>query len=197
MKKYPAKSWPEIVTKAHEETINLSATGFYGTTDYSYDWNTNTGTPHIYFTYGASVSEVEIDCLTGDHQVLKTDIVMDVGRFLLSTKRKDLMLFLNFFTGESLNPAIDIGQIEGGFMQGYGLFVLEEMVFLNNGAIFTRGPGTYKIPSFNDIPLEFNVALLKSSSNARAIYSSKVTIFVQYKDLELLQVKSSTILGNW
>lgn len=106
-----------------------------------------------YFTYGVACTEVEIDCLTGDHQVLSTDIVMDLG--------------------ESLNPAIDIGQIEGAFMQGYGLFVLEEMVYFPNGATFTRGPGTYKLPGFADIPLEFNVSLLKGVSNPRAVYSSK------------------------
>lgn len=76
--------------------------------------------------------------------------------------------------GESLNPAIDIGQIEGAFMQGYGLFVLEEMVYSPEGTIFTRGPGTYKLPGFTDIPAEFNVSLLKGVSNPRAVYSSKV-----------------------
>lgn len=78
--------------------------------------------------------------------------------------------------GESLNPAIDIGQIEGAFMQGYGLFTLEEMVYLRNGAIATRGPGAYKIPGFADIPEIFNVSLLKGASNPRAVYSSKVIL---------------------
>lgn len=77
--------------------------------------------------------------------------------------------------GESINPAIDIGQIEGGFVQGYGLFVLEEMVYSPAGTVFTRGPGTYKIPGFADIPAEFNVSLLKGAPNPRAVYSSKVT----------------------
>lgn len=78
--------------------------------------------------------------------------------------------------GESLNPAIDIGQIEGAFMQGYGLFTLEEMVYLRNGAIATKGPGAYKIPGFADIPEIFNVSLLKGASNPRAVYSSKVIL---------------------
>lgn len=77
-------------------------------------------------------------------------------------------------SGESLNPAIDIGQIEGAFMQGYGLFIMEELVYSPTGTLFTRGPGTYKIPGFGDIPAEFNVSLLKGSSNPRAVYSSKV-----------------------
>lgn len=72
-----------------------------------------------------------------------------------------------------MNPAIDVGQIEGGFMQGYGLFCLEEIVFSPNGTMFTRGPGAYKIPGFMDIPIEFNVSLLKGAPNPKAVYSSK------------------------
>lgn len=76
--------------------------------------------------------------------------------------------------GQSLNPAIDIGQVEGGFMQGYGLFTMEEMVYSPTGTVLSRGPGVYKIPSFTNIPREFNVSLLKGSSNPRAVFSSKV-----------------------
>lgn len=76
--------------------------------------------------------------------------------------------------GESMNPAIDVGQIEGAFMQGYGLYMLEELVYGPDGTIYTRGPGAYKLPGFNNIPLEFNVSLLKGAPNPRAIYSSKV-----------------------
>jgi len=76
--------------------------------------------------------------------------------------------------GQSLNPAIDVGQIEGAFMQGYGLFTMEELVYGPNGTLYTRGPGTYKIPGFSDIPKEFTVSLLKGSANPRAVYSSKV-----------------------
>jgi xanthine dehydrogenase/oxidase len=106
-----------------------------------------------YFAYGVGVSVVEIDCLTGDHTVLRTDIVMDVG--------------------ESLNPAIDVGQIEGAFMQGYGLFVMEQMMHTPSGRIVTQGPGAYKLPSAGDIPASLNVSLLRGSSNPRAVYSSK------------------------
>lgn len=77
--------------------------------------------------------------------------------------------------GQSLNPAIDIGQIEGAFVQGYGLFTLEEMVYLRNGAVCSKGPGAYKLPGFTDIPQIFNVSLLKGVSNPRAVYSSKVS----------------------
>ena len=126
---------------------------------YSMDWVKGEGNPYSYFTYGVACSEVEVDLLTGDHRVLRTDIVMDVG--------------------ESLNPGIDIGQVEGGFAQGYGLFMMEEHVFLDGnekmrGTMVTTGPGAYKIPGFSDIPVEFNVSLLKGVPNKRAIYSSKV-----------------------
>jgi len=76
--------------------------------------------------------------------------------------------------GESLNPAIDIGQVEGAFVQGYGLFTLEEMIYTSTGTLFSKGPGAYKLPCFTDIPQEFNVSLLKGTSNPRAVYSSKV-----------------------
>ncbi|CAH0554559.1 unnamed protein product [Brassicogethes aeneus] len=151
--KHPEAGWHEWVNKAYFDRVSLSATGFYKTPDINYDWATGEGNLYNYFSYGAACSQVEIDVLTGDHQVLRTDIVMDLGK--------------------SLNPAIDIGQIEGAFMQGYGLYMLEEMVYRPNGETFTRGPGTYKLPGFADIPLEFNVSLLKGVSNSRAVYSSK------------------------
>lgn len=83
--------------------------------------------------------------------------------------------------GESLNPAIDIGQVEGGFIQGYGLYTMEEMIYSPTGTMFSRGPGVYKIPGFADIPLEFNVSLLKGAPNPRAVYSSKVMEFFRLK----------------
>ncbi|KPJ11174.1 Xanthine dehydrogenase [Papilio machaon] len=145
--------WEDWVAAAYVDRVSLSATGFYASPKIKYDKITNSGDLFEYFTYGVACSEVIIDCLTGDHQVLRTDIVMDVG--------------------ESLNPAIDIGQIEGAFMQGYGFFTLEEMLFAPNGEVLTKGPGTYKIPGFSDIPKEFNVSLLKGAPNPRAVYSSK------------------------
>lgn len=151
--KYPDEDWSKLCQRAYFDRVSLSASGFYRTPDIGYDINTNQGTAFNYFTYASACSEVEIDCLTGDHQVIRTDIVMDLG--------------------SSLNPAIDIGQIEGGFMQGYGLFTLEEMIYSPTGTTFARGPGVYKLPGFADIPGEFNVALLKGAPNPRAVYSSK------------------------
>lgn len=152
--KNPKGQWEDWVNAAYFDRVSLSTTGFYKTPIDGYNWATGTGTPFNYFTYGFASTEVEIDCLTGDHKVLKTDIVMDLG--------------------ESLNPAIDIGQIEGAFMQGYGLFCIEELLYSPTGTLYTRGPGAYKLPGFGDIPTEFNVSLLKGAPNPRAVYSSKV-----------------------
>lgn len=149
----PGGCWEDWVRAAFFDRVSLSCTGFHATPDIGYDFDTNSGNAFNYFTYGVACSMVEIDCLTGDHQVLKTDIVMDLG--------------------ESLNPAIDIGQIEGGFMQGYGMFCLEQIIHSPSGVLLTRGPGAYKIPSFNDIPSDFTVSLLRGASNPRAVYSSK------------------------
>ena len=149
----PDKSWKDWIVAAYRARISLSATGYYSAPDLGYNWNTNAGNPFSYFTYGVATSVVEIDCLTGDHNVLKTDIVMDVG--------------------ESINPAIDIGQIEGAFAQGYGLFMMEQMMHSPDGVLLTRGPGAYKIPGFGDMPSEFNVSLLRGAPNPRAVFSSK------------------------
>uniref|UniRef100_A0A673NAA6 Xanthine dehydrogenase/oxidase n=1 Tax=Sinocyclocheilus rhinocerous TaxID=307959 RepID=A0A673NAA6_9TELE len=142
-----------ISFSAYFNRVNLSANGFYKTPDLGYDFETNSGRPFNYFSYGVAVSEVEIDCLTGSHKNLHTSIVMDVGK--------------------SLNPALDIGQVEGGFMQGLGLFTLEELRYSPDGYLYTRGPGMYKIPAFGDIPIELKVSLLRDAPNEKAIFSSK------------------------
>lgn len=150
----PKGSWEDWVKTAYNERTSLSATGFHKTPDVStFDFEAGEGWPYDYHVYGAAVSEVEIDCLTGNHSVLQTDIVMDIG--------------------ESLNPAIDIGQIEGAFVQGLGYVTLEELCYSPEGVMLTRGPSTYKIPSFHDIPRKLNVSLLRGSPNPRAVYSSK------------------------
>uniref|UniRef100_A0A671Q7S7 Xanthine dehydrogenase/oxidase n=1 Tax=Sinocyclocheilus anshuiensis TaxID=1608454 RepID=A0A671Q7S7_9TELE len=145
--------WEDWVKAAYFDRVNLSANGFYKTPDLGYDFETNSGRPFNYFSYGVAVSEVEIDCLTGSHKNLHTCIVMDVGK--------------------SLNPALDIGQVEGGFMQGLGLFTLEELRYSPDGYLYTRGPGMYKIPAFGDIPIELKVSLLRDTPNEKAIFSSK------------------------
>ncbi|XP_064080821.1 xanthine dehydrogenase/oxidase-like [Macrobrachium nipponense] len=150
----PKGSWEDWVKTADHERVSLSATGFYKAPDVSsFDIVKKEGRPYNYHVFGAAVSEVEIDCLTGNHSVLQTDIVMDIG--------------------ETLNPAIDIGQIEGAFAQGLGYVTLEELCYSPEGVMLTRGPSTYKIPSFHDIPRKLNVSLLRGSANPRAVYSSK------------------------
>ncbi|KAI5102079.1 xanthine dehydrogenase/oxidase, partial [Silurus meridionalis] len=151
--KDPKGSWEDWVKAAYFDRVNLSANGFYKTPDIGYDFETNSGRPFNYFSYGVAVSVVEIDCLTGSHKNLHTSIVMDVGK--------------------SLNPALDIGQVEGAFMQGVGLFTLEELRYSPQGNLYTRGPGMYKIPAFGDIPTELKVSLLRDSPNEKAIFSSK------------------------
>lgn len=94
-----------------------------------------------------------MDILTGDFQILRSDVMMDLGK--------------------SLNPGIDIGQIEGAFVQGIGWSTIEESLHFNNGSLFTRGPGNYKIPGFTDIPIDFRVSLLSNAENPRAVRSSK------------------------
>lgn len=127
---------------AYFDRVNLSANGFYRTPDIGYVWGPNTGQMFYYFTQGVAAAEVEIDTLTGDWTCLRADLLMDVGR--------------------SINPAIDYGQIEGAFVQGMGLFTTEELLWHRaSGQLATRGPGTYKIPGFRDIPQVFNVSILK------------------------------------
>ncbi|XP_030369374.1 xanthine dehydrogenase [Scaptodrosophila lebanonensis] len=153
-KALPQATWKEWINQAYLDRISLSATGFYAMPDIGYNAATNPNArTYSYYTNGVGISVVEIDCLTGDHQVLSTDIVMDIG--------------------SSINPAIDIGQIEGAFMQGYGLFTLEELMYSPQGMLYSRGPGMYKLPGFADIPGTFNVSLLTGAPNPRAVYSSK------------------------
>uniref|UniRef100_A0A7N6AQ18 FAD-binding PCMH-type domain-containing protein n=1 Tax=Anabas testudineus TaxID=64144 RepID=A0A7N6AQ18_ANATE len=151
--KNPKGSWESWVNAAFFEKMSLSATGFYRGPDLYIDWDKMEGEPYAYFTFGACCSEVELDCLTGDYRTVRTDIVVDIGR--------------------SVNPSVDIGQIEGAFMQGLGLYTLEELKFSPSGLLYTRGPSQYKIPAVCDVPLQFNVYLLPDTYNPHAIYSSK------------------------
>uniref|UniRef100_A0A3B4ZKP0 Aldehyde oxidase 1 n=1 Tax=Stegastes partitus TaxID=144197 RepID=A0A3B4ZKP0_9TELE len=152
-KKDPKGCWESWVRAAFFEKISLSSTGYYRGPDLYMDWEKKEGRPYAYFTYGVSCSEVELDCLTGDYRTLRTDIMLDIGR--------------------SVNPSVDIGQIEGAFMQGLGLYTLEELKFSPSGLLYTRGPSQYKIPAVCDVPLQFNVYLLPDTDNPHAIYSSK------------------------
>ncbi|MCC6008637.1 MAG: xanthine dehydrogenase molybdopterin binding subunit [Rhodobacteraceae bacterium] len=147
-------SFPEVIDRAYRARISLSATGFYRTPDLEWDRLRGHGRPFYYFAYGAAVSEVVIDTLTGENRILRADLLHDVGR--------------------SLNPALDIGQLEGGFVQGAGWLTTEELVWDGAGRLRTHAPSTYKIPACGDRPGVFNVALWKKGrARARTIHRSK------------------------
>jgi xanthine dehydrogenase large subunit len=144
----------ELVRRAYFDRVSLSATGYYRTPEIHYDRARHHGRPFYYFAYGAACSEVVIDTLTGENKVTRVDILHDAGR--------------------SLNPAVDLGQVEGGFIQGMGWLTTEELVFDDKGALRTHAPSTYKIPAAGDRPDAFNVALWKNGENREAtIHRSK------------------------
>jgi xanthine dehydrogenase large subunit len=147
-------AFEELVGLAYHARVPLSATGFYATPKIGYDPKTMTGRPFFYFCYGAAVSEVVIDTLTGESRLLQVDILHDVG--------------------ESLNPAIDMGQVEGGFIQGVGWLTSEELWWDSRGRLKTHAPSTYKIPTAADWPRRFNVDLVPWGRNQEdTIYRSK------------------------
>lgn len=146
-------SFAEAAASAYQARVSLSATGFYKTPDIEWDRIRGRGRPFYYFAYGAACTEVVIDRLTGENRILRTDILHDAGA--------------------SLNPAIDIGQIEGGYVQGAGWLTTEELVWDDHGALKTHAPSTYKIPACGDRPDVFNVALWDQPNPARTVYRSK------------------------
>jgi xanthine dehydrogenase large subunit len=143
----------DLVQQAYMDRISLSASGFYKTPKLEYDRASGNGRPFFYFAYGASCSEVSVDTLTGEYKVNRVDILHDVGR--------------------SLNPAIDIGQIEGGFIQGMGWLTTEELLWDASGKLISNNPATYKIPAIGDTPEIFNVDLYPRANDEDSIYHSK------------------------
>jgi xanthine dehydrogenase large subunit len=147
-------AWDSASSCAWLTWRSLSSTGYYRTPKIHWDNSTQSGRPFFYFAYGAAVSEVAVDTLTGETQLLRVDIVHDVGA--------------------SLNPAIDLGQIEGGFLQGMGWLTCEELWWNAKGELRTHAPSTYKIPTARDWPAQANIKFLASRPNAEAtIYRSK------------------------
>jgi xanthine dehydrogenase large subunit len=147
-------AWGELVQTAYLNRISLSEKGFYATPLIYYDRATGQGRPFYYYAFGAAVGEVSVDTLTGEYQVDRVDILHDVG--------------------DSLNPAIDMGQVEGGFIQGLGWLTSEELKWNDSGMLISDGPATYKIPTFGDLPPIFNVELLEGHPNSMAsLYRSK------------------------
>jgi xanthine dehydrogenase molybdopterin-binding subunit B len=146
-------SFAEVVRKAYAERISLSATGYYATPGVYWDRAAARGKPFHYFACGAAVSEVEVDGFTGMTQVLRADILHDVG--------------------ESVNEGINRGQIEGGFVQGMGWLTTEELKWDDEGRLLTHSPDTYKIPAVGDVPQALNVTLLKNAAQKGVVYGSK------------------------
>ncbi len=147
------RDWNDVVKEAYANRIQLWSDGFYRTPKIHYDKTTLTGRPFYYFAYGAACSEVAIDTLTGESRVLAVDMLHDVGR--------------------SINPAIDIGQIEGGFVQGMGWLTTEQLVWNKEGVLGTHAPSTYKIPATGDIPRHLNIALWPEANREDNVGGSK------------------------
>ena len=144
----------EAAKLAHRARVSLSSTGYYSTPKIHYDTRTHQGRPFYYFAYGAALSEVEVDTLTGEYRLRRVDILHDAG--------------------QSLNPAIDLGQVEGGFVQGMGWLTTEELWWDDKGHLRTHAPSTYKIPACGDIPAAFNVSLFQAGRNKEdVVYRSK------------------------
>ena len=148
-----ALTFEDVIAEAYMARISLSATGFYKTPKIVWDRIKGEGRPFFYFAYGAAVTEVVIDTLTGENRILRTDILHDCGA--------------------SLNPALDIGQIEGGYVQGAGWLTTEELVWDDTGSLRTHAPSTYKIPACSDRPDIFNVALWDGENREETVYRSK------------------------
>jgi xanthine dehydrogenase large subunit len=147
------RAFDDVVRLAYANRIQLWSDGFYRTPKIHYDKTTLTGRPFYYFAYGAACTEVAIDTLTGENRVLRVDILHDVGR--------------------SINPAIDIGQIEGGFVQGMGWLTTEQLVWDSQGRLATHAPSTYKIPATGDIPNHFKVDLWPEPNREDNVFGSK------------------------
>ena len=147
-------SFSELALLCWDQRVSLSATGYYRTPKINWDPKTNTGRPFYYFVYGAAAAEVAIDTLTGEMRVLRAELLQDCGK--------------------SLNPALDLGQIEGAFVQGMGWLTTEELWWDGSGRLKTHGPSTYKIPGSRDVPPRFNVRLLSDAPNKEAtVFRSK------------------------
>ena len=149
------ESYPfeRVAAWAYQARVSLSSTGFYATPKITWDRINGRGRPFFYFAYGAAVTEVVIDTLTGENRILRTDILHD--------------------TGNPLNPALDIGQIEGAYVQGAGWLTTEELVWDAKGRLMTHAPSTYKIPACSDRPRIFNVALWNQPNREDSVGRSK------------------------
>jgi len=143
----------EVVTRAHFQRISLSSTGYYRTPEIHYDRAKGQGHPFLYFAVGASVTEVEVDGYTGMTHIRRVDVLQDAG--------------------DSINGGVNLGQVEGGFVQGAGWLTCEQLVWDERGRLLTHSPDTYKIPAVSDRPREFNVRFLTDATQRQTIHGSK------------------------
>jgi len=155
LEKHPGRAitFADICKQAYHERISLAATGYYATPGITWNWATGEGRPFHYFACGAAVAEVEVDGYNGMHRVLRVHIVHDVG--------------------DSLNPGVDRGQIEGGFVQGMGWLTREELLWDKQGRLLTHSASTYQIPAISDAPIELRVTLLSPATQPNTIHGSK------------------------
>ena len=144
-----------VIKEAYLNRISLSSSGFYSTPKINFNKKTFSGRPFLYFCYGASVTEVTVDTLTGENIIDRVDILHDAGK--------------------AINPALELGQIEGGFVQGQGWLTMEEVNWKTNGQITTTSPSTYKIPAASDIPKKFNVEIFKQGKNKENVVNKSKT----------------------
>ena len=149
-------SFKKLIAEAYMNRISLSSNGFYKTPKINVNKKTLKGRPFLYFSYGAAVSEVIVDTLTGENKLTQVDILHDVGN--------------------SINPRIDIGQIEGGFTQGLGWLTTEEISWDNKGLIKTHSPSTYKIPTSSDLPEKFNVKIYETGINRENVVNKSKAV---------------------
>jgi xanthine dehydrogenase large subunit len=157
MVKFKGKTFKfnSLIKEAYLNRVSLSSSGFYATPKIHFDRKNFKGRPFLYFAYGAAVSEVIIDVLTGENKIIQADILHDAGK--------------------AINPAIELGQIEGGFVQGAGWLTMEEVNWKSNGQITTHSPSTYKIPAVSDMPERFNVEIFKKGKNTENVINKSKT----------------------
>ena len=157
MVKFKSKTFKfnSLIKEAYLNRVPLSSSGFYATPKIHFDKKNFKGRPFLYFTYGAAVSEVLIDTLTGENKILRADVLQDAGK--------------------AINPAIELGQIEGGFVQGAGWLTMEEVNWKTNGQLTTHSPSTYKIPAVSDMPEKFNVEIFKKGKNIENVINKSKT----------------------
>ena len=151
--KHATISFATVVEHAYRHRVALFAQGYYRTPEIHFDAKSATGRPFLYYAYGAAVAEVEVDGFTGEHRILRADLLEDVG--------------------DSVSPLIDRGQVEGGFIQGLGWLTLEELLWDAQGRVATAGASTYKLPSWPELPEVFNIAFLERATEPGVIFGSK------------------------